>query len=571
VCRPSANLAGGRYDPHEDPTTMKMTFIRATSAAACAVLLAACTTGNVLNIQNLNNPDVARAYSTPAGVESLIGGLYQQFNNGWNTTNTEPATQMMSFEGFATVANFCMNVRAAVPPNPIVNDRGNQCDAGNLADFSNFQKLARNSANLVQALDIITKAGGTTGSAAQDARDRGFAQFVNAISEGMTALVYDSGAVVDNTVNSNSIPPLSGYQKLMTAALAEIDSALATAGGAAAAAAFPLPSSWINGNGMTQAQFVQFAHSWKARLRAGVARTPAERAAVSWSSVIADATAGITADVGILMGGGWNCSYDCSQMYVSNGWHEMSLMILGMADTSGAYETFISAPLASRDGSQLVIHTPDLRLPQGATRAAQNADTPYNGSSFVPARYFNNRLSSDDFAGPGYGSSQYDHKRWLSLYKGNGVGTMVQFSKAENDMLAAEGYIYAGNFAAAQALIDASRAKHGLPSIGTITSATQQIQGGINGCVPQVPAPPAFNTAPCGSILEAMKWEKRMETAYVNAYSWWVEGRGWGDLVYGMPTMFPVPNEEMDSRQEPFYTLGGIGNPGSAGKGTYGF
>ena len=44
-------------------------------------------------------------------------------------------------------------------------------------------------------------------------------------------------------------------------------------------------------------------------------------------------------------------------------------------------------------------------------------------------------------------------------------------------MLAAEGYIYAGNFAAAQALIDASRAKHGLPSIGTITSATQQIRG----------------------------------------------------------------------------------------------
>ena len=556
---------------------MKMTFIRATSAAACAMLLAACTAGNVLNVQNLYQPDVARLYSTPAGVESGIGNLYQQFNNGWNTTNVEPATQMMSFEGFATVANFCMNVRASVPPNPIVNDRGNQCDgkgnppSGNLADFSNFQKLARNAANLVQALDGITKAGNTTGSAAQDARDRGFAQFVTAVSLGMTALVYDSGAIVNNTVNSNAIPPLSGYQALMTAALAELDSALATAGGANATAAFPLPSAWISGNPMSQAQFVQFLHSWKARLRAGVARTPAERAAVSWSSVIADATAGITADVGILMGGGWNCSYDCSQMYVSNGWHEMSLMILGMADTSGAYETFISSPLASRDGSQLLIRSPDQRLPQGATRAAQNADTPYSGNSFTPGRYFNNRLSSDDFAGPGYGSSQYDHKRWLAIYRNQGVGTMVQFSLAENNMLAAEGYISTGNFASARTLIDASRALHGLPSIGAIASATQQIQGGVNGCVPQVPAPPAFNTAPCGSILEAMKWEKRMETAYGSAYSWWIDGRGWGDLVYGMPTMFPVPNEEMDSRQEPFYNLGGIGNPGSAGHGTYGF
>ncbi len=552
---------------------MKMTFIRATSAAACAVLLAACTAGNVLNVQNKNFPDVARAYSTPAGVESLIGGLYQQFNNGWNTNNVEPASQMMSFEGFATVANFCMSVRAAVPPNPIVNDRGGQCDSGNKADFSNFQKLARNSANLVLALDIITKSGNSTGTAAQDARDRGFAQFVNAISLGMTALAYDSGAIVNNTVGSNDIPPLSGYQALMTAALAEIDSAIATGGGTAAAAAYPLPSAWINGNGMTQAQFVQFMHSWKARLRAGVARTPAERAAVSWSSVIADATAGITSDIGILMGGGWSCDYDCSQMYSSNGWHEMSLMILGMADTSGAYESFISLPLATRDGSQLLLRSPDQRLPQGATRAAQNLDTPYSGNiaTFTPGRYFNNRNASDDFAGPGYGSSMYDHKRWLAIYKNSGVGTMVQFPKAENDMLAAEGYIYAGNFAAARTLIDASRALHGLPSIGAIASASQPIQGGVNACVPQVPAPPAFNTAPCGSILEAMKWEKRMETAFVSPYSWWVDGRGWGDLVYGMPTMWPVPNEEMDSRQEPFYNLGGIGNPGSAGHGTYGF
>ena len=68
-----------------------------------------------------------------------------------------------------------------------------------------------------------------------------------------------------------------------------------------------------------------------------------------------------------------------------------------------------------------------------------------------------------------------------------------------------------------------------------------------------------------------MKWEKRMETAYATYAAWFIDGRGWGDLVYGMPTMWPVPNEEMDSRQEPFYNMGGAGNPGSAAKGTYGF
>ena len=551
---------------------MKQKFIRATIAASCVAALAACTNGNVLDVKNLNNPDVARAYSTPAGVESIIGTLYQQFNNGWNTVNVEPAAAVMSFEDYATVANFCMNVRdALLPVQAIDNSRGNQCDGQNLADFSNFQKLARNAANLVQALDIITSGGSTTGSGAEDARDRGFAQFVNAISLGYTALMYDSAAIVTNVVPSNVIPPLSGYQAVMTAALAELDSALATGGGATAASAYPLPPAWINGNGMTQAQFVQFVHSWKARLRAGVARTPAERAAVSWSNVIADAQAGITADISITMGGGWNCSYDCSTMYSSNGWHEMPLEILGMADTSGAYAAFIAAPLSTRDGSQLLIRTPDLRLPQGATRAAQNADTPYATAPFTAGRYFDNRLQSDDFAGPGYGSSTYDHKRWLSIYKNSGVGPMVQWAKAENDMLQAEGQIYAGNFAAAQALIDASRAKHGLPSIGAIASASQQLQGGANSCVPRVPVGPSFSTVACGTILEAMKWEKRMETAYVSAYSWFQDGRGWGDLPAGMPLMWPVPNEEMDSRQEPFYAMGGPGAPNSAAKGTYGF
>src|ERR1019366_8444321 len=100
--------------------------------------------------------------------------------------------------------------------------------------------------------------------------------------------------------------------------------------------------------------------------------------------------------------------------------------------------------------------------------------------SFVANRYFDNRSPADDFTGPGYGTSSYDHKRWLGLYRNSGVGPMVQFPKGE-------GYILTGNLSAARTLIDASRALHGLPSIGAITSATQLIQGGVNGCVPQTP------------------------------------------------------------------------------------
>ena len=46
--------------------------------------------------------------------------------------------------------------------------------------------------------------------------------------------------------------------------------------------------------------------------------------------------------------------------------------------------------------------------------------------------------------------------------------------------------------------------------------------------------------------------------------------RGWGDLPEGTPIQWPVPYQEMDARAEPFYALGGVGQPGSAGPGNYG-
>ncbi len=558
---------------------MNQTFIRATSAAACAVLMAACSAGNPLDVVNLNNPDVARSYGSPGPLDGVIGSTYQQFNNVWNNTSgADVDAKMFSTEGFSTVANFCMNNYAAVPRNPIINQVGGQCDSQQLNDFQGFQELARNTANMIIALDKLTKAGLTTGSAATDARDRGFAFFVNAVSLGELAVMYDSSAItIPSTVPlSTTVPPLSGYAAVGTAALAQLDTAIAifSAGVASAPTSSMLPTA----SPITPAGMVQFLHSWKARLRAGVARTPAERAAVDWPSVIADAIAGITADVQITVGGGWSCGYNCSQMYSSLGWHEMTDMTIGMADTSGSYAAFNALPILQRDGSQLLIQTSDLRMPQGATRAAQENDTPIT-VPFTAGRYIANRPASGDFSGPGFGTSEYDYKRNLAVFKLKAVGNVVQFALAENTMLEAEGYIMTGAFASARPLIDASRALHGLASIGAAATLAVPIAGaafpnngpGVPACVPQVPTPGTFTTMSCGNILEAMKWEKRMETAYTAYATWYQDSRGWGDLVAGTALMWPVPNEEMNSRGKHYYSIGGLGQPNAAVLGTYGW
>jgi hypothetical protein len=70
--------------------------------------------------------------------------------------------------------------------------------------------------------------------------------------------------------------------------------------------------------------------------------------------------------------------------------------------------------------------------------------------------------------------------------------------------------------------------------------------------------------------MEALKWEKRMETAYSGFGQWFFDSRGWGDLIELTPLQYPVPYQELDARQKPYYGLGG-GGLSSAAKGTYGF
>ena len=81
---------------------------------------------------------------------------------------------------------------------------------------------------------------------------------------------------------------------------------------------------------------------------------------------------------------------------------------------------------------------------------------------------------------------------------------------------------------------------------------------------------PAYSKSKCGNIWDAMKWEYRLETAYLGYGMWYFASRGWGDLPEGTPLQWPVPNEEMLVRREPYYSVGGVGFAGGAAKGNYG-
>jgi hypothetical protein len=535
------------------------------------VFAAAC---NDLTVPNQNQPDVAKVFGTPRDVETIISKLFLQMYNGQQASADDIFTQTitMSFESSSQLGNFGMGTRGAIPRSPIDNSIGNIVSAGNFRDFDFLSRNARGAANAIAALDKFAAAGISTGSPARDARAKSFAYFTLGYALGNLALFYDSAAILTAAVPVTTIPPLSKSADVMDVALKSLDSAINIATSAAATTGtggFPVPFDWLGQTAtadVSRADFIKLLRSHKAKFRAGLGRTPTERAAADWTAIIADATNGITADFVIQVNAttGWSGAV-LSQLATSSGWSQMTPFVLGMADTTGAYDAWLQQAVLSR--TPFLLRTPDKRFPSGDTRAIQTAVTG-NSRAGTPAGsilYYRNRPPGEDTPADPWGTWYYDNWRSWAIRATGGNAPYVQLALVENDMLAAEGYIRAGNFSAAIPLINNSRVRAGLPALTVITALTDQVPGG-SACVPRVPQPPAFTTTACGNIMEAMKWEKRTETNLVGYGQWFIDSRGWGDLAQGTPLEWPVPYQELFARIKPSYTTAG-----AAAKGTYGF
>lgn len=529
--------------------------------------VAACS--DPLDVDNVDSPDRGIVFAKPSDVAGIVSTQYGQIITGTIGATARVHTGFLtaSFENASTLANNGLGPRSAMPRPLLDNSRGNAYLNENFNDYRFMSQAARVAATAI-AKGREPNFEPTLG-APQTARMRAFAWFVYGVAVGNLAMVYDSAAVPLPEDGPLDVNPLIGYEELADVAVEALDSAFVHASSAGAAGAFPLPDAWLSATGVTQPRFVQLIRSSRARVRANVARTPAERGTVDWTKVIDDATNGITTDFNSTFNP--NTAFDYTWLatgthFRDTNWHQMTPYIVGMADSSGAYNEWLAVRRSDR--VPFLIKTLDRRFPAGETRAAQNA---VGQGAPTGRRYFRNRAPGLDQAATGWQNSQYDHYRWRAFADAGRIGPFPIFTVAENDLLAAEGYLRTGQIASAATLIDRTRTTAGLPALsGVVTSLTQQIPGG-NACVPRVPVGPSFTSTQCGTILEALKWEKRMETAYTVYGAWYFDSRGWGDLPEGTPLSWPVPYQELDARLLPIYTLGGVGGSAAAGVSTYGF
>jgi hypothetical protein len=306
---------------------------------------------------------------------------------------------------------------------------------------------------------------------------------------------------------------------------------------------------------VTAATLARLARSWKASLRANVARTPADRAAVDWTQVAADANAGITTDFTNNMRGSVGTHTEYMIFYrLWSGWQMQNNWVMGMADQSGNYQAWINT--ATIDKQPFIIVTPDTRWPQGPDEATQLANP--------GERYGMNSGSSRIWNRPDRGTwrwSYYEQRVnpfWDPLtYTEDADLPMI--TVREMKALVAEAAFRSGNLGAVAAFVNETRTLHGLnatDAAGTNTS-----------CVPKLP------NGSCGNLWEMFKWEKRLETQFAGPLrnGFYFDGRGWGDLMEGTILQLPVPYGEMQLLGMQPYNFGGVGGDFAAPVGTYGY
>jgi|Deesub1362B_J571_1020462.scaffolds.fasta_scaffold04913_1 hypothetical protein len=489
-----------------------------------------------LSVTNWNAPDKDRALANPNDVEKLAGGAFRQwwlsqtnyYSCAWALSTM--ADEITSSWGNAGMKDLSSEPRKAYDNTSSYGYR-----------YVNYNPWRYN----YRALSAVNDVLGQINKGMKiivDGEDHtvmvtAWCKFIQGIALGFIAQVFDKAFVVDETVNlETETPEPVDYMQVHQAAMQKFQDALEICNNNT----FTIPEEWWPGNQFTNEDLARLIHSFMARYMADIGRSPDERDAADWAAIRAHAEQGITSDFGVDNDGNYWWSY-LHGLLSNKTWARTDYKLIGSADTSGAYEQWLATPVQNRN--EFLIHTDDQRITGGDPKTPGKYFKYYGPSAFRPNRGT-------------YHFSYYHHTRYLDYYHNGYVGWAYVMSVAEMDFLIAEAALRLGDVQTAIDIINKYRVTNGgLPPVdATLPVGTPQderdgqpYKGGLG-----------------NSLWAVLKYEKGVETIQYQCGVAWADRRGWGTLVPGTLIHFPIPGQELEILQMPYYTLGGVGQPGGA-------
>ena len=492
-----------------------------------------------LAVTNPNEPDRERATKQPVSAESFVSS---SFRSWWPVAGHDDypswAFSTMANEITSGFADFGQLELSAEPRSAWNNSPVN---ARNQVSEGPWYGLYRTISSVNDAL-IAIDSGLVVVDAQRTSRTRAVGKFMQGVSHEYLAFYFDSAVVTDEKLALDTItkPNFVGYKDVSKAAVAQLDSAIAIAN---RGPDFTLPvDSWLF-QAMTRAQFVRLANSFAAKALAQTPRTRAERAAVDWAEVIRRVDAGIQTDFAPvaqpdILWDDWKRLVARVRTGPPSDFGRPSYWVLGPADSTQGFVNWAATPVASRVPFQL--RTKDRRI--------QAASGPTAAGTYVG-------FSQANIFAVSRGTYRFS---WY-YYKRNGTGTTWQsgaqpaVTVTEMNLLKAEALIRLNRASEAVPLINLSRVAQGqLPPV-TVDGPPDEA-----GCVPRK------LSGACGSLWDALRYEKRIEGLGVDGVTAFLDARGWQTLPENTVIQLPIPGRELGVLQRPLYSYGGPGGQGSA-------
>lgn len=479
---------------------------------------------------------VIPAALTAEEAEAMIGGSFWNWwwgNHGWGPG---PILSVAADEHTSSWRNFGMEDAGMEPRKAFDNDPSYRYAQANRNPWILLYDGLASLRDAMRAVEDSVAAGRGGPNAP---RSLAFGKFVQGLSLGTLALVFDQAFILDEETDLATVV-MTPYSGVMDAARAKLEEAITTA----QANTFTTPTGWLGPTvTITNQELVAIARSFEARFMAQVPRTPAERVAVDWTTVLALANQGITTEFSIE--GDGDLWWDVLKTYAGSSWvppegepginfglwGRLDYRYLGPADQSGAYQAWLATPLPNR--WPFLIDTDDARITGGG---------PQIDGSYV--RYLPDLPFRADRGA--YHQSYYGDKRWDTYASGGWDGPMVEMTPVELDYLRAEAMYRGGNTTGALTLVNLTRVSDGdLPAIPG-AGGDQSTR-----CVPR------DENGDCQNLWAALKYEKRLEVYHTGMGIAFFDDRGWGDLVDGTFNQLPVPGSELVRLGKAIYTFGG--------------
>ncbi len=525
---------------------MRMKKLSSTIGLCVATVLAgsACLD---LEVQNLNAPDRERAIQTPGDVEALVSGGFQTWENVTQGFYPGSVMSCVADSHSSSWGNFGMRDNCSEPRVAWNNDASYGSNA--VARYP-WQQSYLSLAGVRDGLLAIE--GGLRiqeGPGEPDNTDRLvlFGKFIQALNFSNLAVIYDQAFLVTEGVTADELGMLEPVPSDQVWAKAEELYAEVIQG--AERGGFTIPSAWHGFSGDWDGpRLAEVARGMRTRYRTQMPRTPAERQALNWSAILADAQMGLSEPYGCVREAGGNWCIHQPKRYQAwfTGWTRKDNREIGPSDASGNYQQWISAPLDQRTPFDL--DTDDVRI-------APTGPCPF-ASSARCGKYHRYMGNSPFPADRGiYHYSNYIDWRWAYTWYEHRYETFwPDLVEKELEFIAAEANYNLGNMAAAMETVNKWRANGELPPFTDVNG----VAPGGDRCVPK------NNDGSCGDLWAALKYEKRIELFLYGMGTAYFDDRGWGDLVQHSWMQLPIPGIELDLLLMEIYTFGGPGGASSA-------